>query len=201
MAREKDPGKRNAILSAAKRLFAERGFHDASVSDLARETGLPVGSIYTYFENKEALFRTIIDEGWEDFFRALARTLDAADGPERKLSLIVYRVLPGLFEDGDLISLVLAEADRGVGLDEKLQRLAALVGSVVVELARKKGLAFDFPENLAMSALSIFFLGSLDTIRLSRSAALAIGPDDIIAFIGLAIENSFGIKIERPSGP
>jgi AcrR family transcriptional regulator len=201
MAREKDPGKRDAILSAAKRLFAERGFHDASVSDLARETGLPVGSIYTYFENKEAVFRTIIDEGWEDFFRALAEILDAADGPERKLSLIIYRVLPGLFEDVDLISLILAEAGRGVALDEKLERLAALIGSVVVELARKKGLAFDFPANLAMSALSVFFLGSLDTVRLARSAPLAIGQDDVIDFIRLAIENSFGISIERPSDP
>ena len=61
MAREKDEGKRQAIMAAAKKLFAQEGFHGASISDMARETGLPVGSIYTYFENKEDLIRSVID--------------------------------------------------------------------------------------------------------------------------------------------
>ncbi|MBL8968279.1 MAG: helix-turn-helix transcriptional regulator, partial [Spirochaetaceae bacterium] len=74
MAREKDEAKRRAILAAAKRLFAERGFHGTSVADLARGTGLPVGSIYTYFENKEALMASVLEEGWNLFFEGLGRT-------------------------------------------------------------------------------------------------------------------------------
>ena len=81
MAREKDETKRSAILAAAKRLFAKQGFHGTSISDLARETDLPVGSIYTYFENKEALIRIVVEEGWGEFFDGLLRILGTASTP------------------------------------------------------------------------------------------------------------------------
>ncbi len=37
------------------KVFAEKGFHSATIKDIAAEAGLAHGSIYTYFENKQAL--------------------------------------------------------------------------------------------------------------------------------------------------
>ena len=42
------------------------------MSELASDIDLPVGSIYTYFENKDALARAVIEEGWESFFGSLS---------------------------------------------------------------------------------------------------------------------------------
>jgi AcrR family transcriptional regulator len=198
MAREKDEGKRAAIMAAAKRLFAKEGFHGASMSDLARETGLPVGSIYTYFENKEALVRSVIDEGWGEFFDGLCLALSRADGPDRKMAVIIYRILPGLFQDVDLISILLSEGARFADLEEKLERLTALIVDLVLELANSRGLPMAFPTGQAKAALSLYFLGSLDTVRLSRTAGLGIPDEDIIAFIRLSIENSFHISLDPP---
>jgi len=64
MARVKTMEKRALILETAKRLFATRNF-DVSMSAIAEEIGIPVGSIYTYFDSKQALVETIIEEGWE----------------------------------------------------------------------------------------------------------------------------------------
>ncbi len=198
MARERDEGKRLAILTAAKRLFAARGFHGASVSDLAREVELPVGSIYTYFESKEAIIGTIIEEGWEAFFGALAQVVSGPGAPEERLALVVFRFLPELFGDIDLISIILAEADRGTLLQDKLERLAALISSLVVELATERGMAMTFPPRRAMAAITIFLLGSLDAIRISRSTGIQVGPEDVIDFIKLSVENSFGIALVPP---
>ncbi len=191
MAREKDEAKRQAILGAAKRLFAERGFNGVSMSELASDIDLPVGSIYTYFENKDALARAVIEEGWESFFGSLSAALASAASPEKGLALIVYRFLPELFKDVDLIALIVSEAWRlpggyeSVGLAQKLERLATLVVGLLADLAHRHGLSFDFPQHRAMAALSLYFLGALDSVRLSRSATLGFDQVDIVDFIGI----------------
>ena len=195
MAREKDEGKRQAIMAAAKKLFAQEGFHGASISDMARETGLPVGSIYTYFENKEDLIRTVIDEGWGEFFDGLTLALSRAESPERKFA-IIYRILPGLFEDVDLISILLSEAARFADIEGKLERLSAIIADLVLELARKQEIRMAFSPEQAKAAIALYFLGSLDSVRLSRNAGLGISAESIIAFIAFTIENSFRISLD-----
>lgn len=198
MAREKDEAKRQKITAAAKRLFAERGYEATSIADLAREASLPVGSVYTYFENKEAILRAVVEEGWGEFLSGLEAALAGAGGPERRLALIVYEILPSLFKDVDLISILLAEAGRSVGLEEKLESLSSLVGALILELAASRGLPLAFSEGEAKAALCVFFLGSLDTVRLAKSAGLAVEEKDIIDFIRFAVENSFRMRLSPP---
>ena len=198
MSREKDEGKRLAIMAAAKRLFAARGFHGGSVSDLAREVDLPIGSIYTYFENKEAIMRTVIEEGWETFFASLAAAVSGPGRPEERLSLVLHRFLPELFADVDLISIILAEADRSARLEEKLERLAALFNGLIAELAADRGLAIDLSSRQAMAAITVYFLGSLDAVRLSRSTGIKVGAEDVIDFVRVSIQNTFGVVLEPP---
>lgn len=202
MAREKDEAKRQAILGAAKRLFAERGFKGASMAELAGRVDLPVGSIYTYFENKDALARAVIEEGWEAFFENLSSAIASAAGPERGLALIVYKFLPELFQDLDLIALIVSEAWRlpggyeSVGLEEKLERLVSLIVGLLAKLAKSRGLSFEFPPRRAMAALSLYFLGALDSVRLTRSTSLGFDQNDVVDFIAFSIENSFGLRID-----
>jgi AcrR family transcriptional regulator len=199
MARERDEGKRQAILAGAKKLFAAHGFHGSSVSDLAREVDLPIGSIYTYFDSKEAIIGTVIEEGWETFFAALAGAVSGPGLAEERLSLVLYQFLPELFGDIDLISIILTEADRNAHLEEKLERLASLFSRLLAELAAAKGIPMDFPPRFAMAAITIYFLGSLDAVRISRNTGIKIGPDDVIDFIKLSIQNSFGVVLVPPA--
>jgi AcrR family transcriptional regulator len=53
--------RREQILDAALRAFAQKGFARTTNKDIAREAGITPGLIYHYFESKEALFRAIID--------------------------------------------------------------------------------------------------------------------------------------------
>jgi AcrR family transcriptional regulator len=201
MARERDEGKRLAILAAAKRLFAKTGFDATSVADLSREVALPVGTLYTYFENKDAIVQTLVAEGWASFFETLSSAVTGPGSPEERLSLIVYRFLPELFSDLDLISIILARADKDDELEDKLERLGALVSSLMAELADSRGLSFDFPPKRAMAAIGVYLLGSLDTLRVSRSAGIDLGAEDLIDFIRLSVQSSFGVELKYPSSP
>lgn len=66
--------RRNQILDAATKVFAEKGFHRASVRAIARTAGISDGTIYNYFENKTALLVGILNrlnqtEEREEHFR------------------------------------------------------------------------------------------------------------------------------------
>jgi AcrR family transcriptional regulator len=49
-----------AILDAAAIEFGERGFHEASISGITRRAGVALGSFYTYFDSKDAVFRALV---------------------------------------------------------------------------------------------------------------------------------------------
>lgn len=53
--------RREQILDAATRRFASAGYHQTDVQELANELGLGKGTIYRYFENKEAIFLAAVD--------------------------------------------------------------------------------------------------------------------------------------------
>ncbi len=52
---------RARLLEAAKRVFEEKGFLDARISDISERAGLSHGSFYHYFDSKEQIFREIAE--------------------------------------------------------------------------------------------------------------------------------------------
>jgi AcrR family transcriptional regulator len=48
------------ILDAAAAEFGERGYHDASIARIAQRAGVAIGSFYTWFNSKEAVFRALV---------------------------------------------------------------------------------------------------------------------------------------------
>jgi AcrR family transcriptional regulator len=60
---------RQQIIDTAAQLFASKGFHGTSMSDLASATGLTKGAFYHHFESKDALFFAVVQsvrEKWQD---------------------------------------------------------------------------------------------------------------------------------------
>jgi hypothetical protein len=55
-----------------------------------------------------------------------------------------------------------------------------------------------FDERRARAAIAVFFLGGLDAVRLGRTAGIELGADEVVDFIRLSIENSFGVVLKRP---
>lgn len=53
---------RRQVLDAALRLFSRRGYRATTVRDIADEAGVSTGNVYHHFEDKEQIFRTLLDE-------------------------------------------------------------------------------------------------------------------------------------------
>src|SRR5512138_2896872 len=73
------PAKRDAILRAAIDVFAERGFFNAQVADVARAAGVAAGTVYLYFRSKEDLLISIFERSMRDALSEV-RAGDADEG-------------------------------------------------------------------------------------------------------------------------
>src|SRR5438874_13806771 len=61
---------RTRLLDAAEKVFVDRGFHAASVDEVAEEAGYSKGAVYSNFENKDELFLAVLERRVDS--RALA---------------------------------------------------------------------------------------------------------------------------------
>ena len=86
---EAPPGpKRDAILRAAIDVFAERGFFNAQVADVARAAGVAAGTVYLYFKSKDDLLVSIFERSMrEGLTKGRAAVADESDPRERLLRL------------------------------------------------------------------------------------------------------------------
>jgi AcrR family transcriptional regulator len=83
---ERQETTRRSILRAARTAFVEKGFHEATTHDVAREAGLSVGSIYTYFRNKDDLIRESVLAANKDETDAVLRDVRSTGTVREKMT-------------------------------------------------------------------------------------------------------------------
>jgi TetR/AcrR family fatty acid metabolism transcriptional regulator len=94
MARHtKSEARKEQILTAAERIFAGKGFADATVSEVAREAGLSDATIYEYFSSKEELLFSIPLQTTRKAAQELHTHLDYIRGAVNKIRGIIYGYL------------------------------------------------------------------------------------------------------------
>ena len=78
--------RRDEILDAAERVFAEKGYHEAGIADIAADLGIGHGTFYRYFRNKHDIAATVLE-------RVVARIAEAGlvEDPEASTTLEQYR--------------------------------------------------------------------------------------------------------------
>src|ERR1700684_1380416 len=63
---------RDRLLAAARAVFARRGFHGASVEEIASEAGFSTGALYSNFDGKEDLFLVLMEREIDEHAREIA---------------------------------------------------------------------------------------------------------------------------------
>lgn len=97
--------RREQILDAAMRVFAQKGFTRATNKDIAREAGITPGLIYYYFESKEAVLRTVIEQRSPLQLMGSVSEEMLAMPPQLFLRFIITRIL-GIVESEQFIGMV-----------------------------------------------------------------------------------------------
>ena len=82
--------RRKQLLAAAIEVFGHLGYHQATMQQVAARTGISVGLIYQYFDDKEALLFAVINEILDSYLRELPRALAAETDPLARLRAVVH---------------------------------------------------------------------------------------------------------------
>lgn len=81
-----DPqGKIDMVVTAARKLFVERGYYSVSIPAIVEASGVSIGTIYNHFVNKEGLARHIHEATLAQFKEAFAARLEGVEGTEQRL--------------------------------------------------------------------------------------------------------------------
>jgi AcrR family transcriptional regulator len=88
---------RDHLLAAAAQVFAERGFHGASLDAVAAAAGFSKGAVYSNFKNKEDLFLALLESIYSREMKLLRATLEASEvPPESRLTDFLPLILDGV---------------------------------------------------------------------------------------------------------
>jgi len=99
-------GKLEAIREAAVRVFARKGYHSATVSEIATEAGVGKGTVYFYFASKEDLLLAILECHFDQMITALERIEAMAVDPEEATRLVLRDIVRRLEEDPNLFRIM-----------------------------------------------------------------------------------------------
>lgn len=94
--------KREAILRAAVKVFAKKGYFNSKVSDVAGEAGIADGTVYLYFKSKDEILHSVFEQAMDRFIDEGKKELAAISAPDKRLLRIAELHLGRLSADRDL---------------------------------------------------------------------------------------------------
>jgi AcrR family transcriptional regulator len=142
-ASEQRNKRRAEILRAARGVFADKGYHEAGVSDIIDAAGVARGTFYLYFDSKYAIFEELLDQVARAIRQGI-RPVDLSPGaasPESQLLANATWLLSLLRSEPEMLRILLWEAS---GLDRELDRRLAAFYADLFTLTRRsldKGVA------------------------------------------------------------
>jgi AcrR family transcriptional regulator len=117
------------LIAAARRVFAARGFHDASIAEITAAADVAVGTFYVHFRDKDAALAALLAEGLGGFRIDVAAAVRAAP-PERAIPTLIRATYHYAYDHRDLFTIVLTESGLTHGLrarDELAETLTRLL--------------------------------------------------------------------------
>jgi TetR/AcrR family fatty acid metabolism transcriptional regulator len=178
--------KREAILRAAITVFAQRGFFQAQVADVARLAGVAAGTVYLYFRSKDDLLVSIFEQTMTEALAEGRATLEGVTDPAERLRRIARLHLERLGRDRNLAVVFQVELRQTTKFMERfsstyLRDYLARIRETIAA-GQEAGL---FRSDVSATTAAKIFYGALDEMATNwilskRRYALAGEADAIV---------------------
>jgi AcrR family transcriptional regulator len=131
--------KLESILRTSAAIFAEKGYHQASIRDIARATGVSLSGLYYYFESKEELLFLIQDHAFGTLLSNLERLLEGVEEPHRRLRILMENHLRYFIHNMAEMKVLSHESESLTGdyrtqVNAKKRRLTEVAAEILSEL-------------------------------------------------------------------
>jgi AcrR family transcriptional regulator len=186
----KEQRRRSAVMRAGLEVFAEKGFHLASMDDIAERAGVSKPILYQHFSSKHELYLGILDERVEAIVQQVRSAIESASTNKSRLEAAISCYF-NLIDDADLGYRLIFESDFTMNHDVRarvedvVSQVSRIVGS---EVSKQTGMSLGEANILAGGLSGMAQAAGWRWLRLGRpiSMELAISQTLDLAWNGLA---------------
>jgi AcrR family transcriptional regulator len=171
-------GRRHQILRTAKRIFSEKGFHNASVADIIDEAGIARGTFYLYFTNKRDIFDKLLTNLLEELDQRIC-PVDLTEGKPEPLEQMrdnIRRVLELAMKEPELIQILLHHT---TGLDQRSAEAVRTFYDKVLQLIERSlelGMQMGLVRSCSARITASCILGTMKEVLNTLTSDDAIPP-------------------------
>jgi AcrR family transcriptional regulator len=183
--------RREAILAAAKRVFAKKGYHATTIADVAKAARISYGSVYWYFDSKDALFLALMDSEEHALRVHIADAVSGidGDGDSEEAFRISVRATFEFFEaDRDVVKLLFRDSVvLGERFDSHLASIyEGFIGDIEATIgpAQAAGRVVEAPTNMiAFSMAALISQLALRRLSTDDGVPAAVVADFVVTLL------------------
>jgi TetR/AcrR family fatty acid metabolism transcriptional regulator len=190
--------KRDVILKAATKVFAQNGFFQSQVADVARVAGVAAGTVYLYFKGKDDLLVSIFERSMKDVLAEGRQAVARIDDPAERLRTIAQLHLDRIGRDKDHAVVFQVELRQSVKFMERfsesfLQDYFKLIREAIAD-GQQSGV---FRKDINATTATKIFFGALD--EMATNWVLSRRKYDLSAEAGAVVDLFInGVTTKRP---
>ena len=161
---------KSRILEAANKVFAEKGYHEATMDDIAKRLGVSKGAIYLYFPSKEDLFEAMCKTAPQAFKEILYSSFSTDTNPVQSATQFFDKMLKLSASNPGLSFEILSEASRSPTLKRILKQNHAEYEAVLTGFlaeGRKRRIVADNLDIHSLANSLIALWNGLETLLVS----------------------------------
>jgi TetR/AcrR family fatty acid metabolism transcriptional regulator len=154
-----------SIITAAMEVFGEKGYHDSTISDIARAAGVSEATIYEYFEGKEDLLFTIPYKEIKEIVEFLNTMMRYIKGPENRLRAVIYCYFYAYSDNPSYSSLILLDIKHNRKfMKTESYKMVSLIANIMLDCIKEGISAGDFKADLDPYLVRHIILGTIEHI-------------------------------------
>lgn len=198
--KEKQRQEREAlILQAAEDAFAEKGYHNTSIDEIAARVGIAKGTVYLHFSCKEELVVAIFTRDMQRLLEEIEAAAAAESTARAKLEALLRCMYTGMQKKQ---ALLLSSLYNGVDMrrmlaenTSRIQELWSRMASLVITLLEEGKAAGEFDASLPTSVMLLAFFGLFSPKTPERLISGDMpSPEEFVTYMGRIYFDGVGAK-------
>lgn len=152
-------------MNAATKVFAEKGFFQSTVAQIAKEAGVADGTIYLYFKGKDDILVQFLNFKIKQVFARFREEVEKADTAVDKLHNLVRAHLDEFQRDRNMAILYQSETHQRTRLtEEQIREMSDMYLDIVTEIVEQGQQEGSVRQNLYLWLVKRFILGAVDEV-------------------------------------
>ncbi len=146
-------------------MFANQGFYESTIAQIAREAGVADGTIYLYFKNKDDILVQFFEFKTKQVFDRFQKIVKKGDNAVEKLTQLIRRHLKEFEKDQNMAVVYQAETRRNSPLvKDQIRQMSKMYLDIVAEIVEQGQVEGCFRKDLYLGLVKRYILGAVEEV-------------------------------------